>query len=161
MEKAKTKKRSIIVLIVFSLVLLLCIASYSYYRQSRNSELYYRDGPSDSLSVAPGKDGSYADFEFTVLLPKWRFSPYAIKIYDATFIGGDLTFEDMNGGEWEYSLDGAPWAPLIVTGGECLIDPNTPAGDRSLSLRATESLDLTAGGGELSFKLDLQRTGWL
>jgi len=160
MKRDNTKKRSVIVAIVFGLVLLLCVASYMYYSQSRDSEILYHDPPSDSLSVMPGRDGSYAAFGFTVLLPKWRFSPYAIKIVDVDFTGGKITFGDMNGGEWEYSLDGAAWFPLIVAGGECLIDPDTPAGERILFIRAADNLELTAIGGQLNFNLRLEKTGF-
>ncbi|MCL2817719.1 MAG: hypothetical protein FWD39_04970, partial [Clostridiales bacterium] len=135
------------ILLVFfaAIILLLCLTAIllCVFNQ-KTVEVQYKTSP--EMSVVPGEQVSRANFEFDVRLPKITNQLYNLVIYDVAFSGGktDLVFADMNRGEWEYSLDGDPWRPLILTGGERILQANATEGERMLSIRATDALDLDA-----------------
>ena len=113
--------------------------------------------PPESISLIPGTD-DHTDFIFTVTLPKRKNRSYTLKFYNVSFNGGSLSFADMNNGEWEYCLDGGSWHHLIVYGGERILEAETHAGERTLSIRATDRLSYDAAYGEFNFQLKLIRT---
>jgi len=110
----------------------------------------------ETLSVIPGY--KTAHFKLDAKVPALRIRPYALKVYDVTFTGGGLNFADMNEGQWEFSINGNKWHPLILSGEEFVLKEDVSAGESILSLRATDELALEASGGELNFKLKLERS---
>ena len=110
-----------------------------------------------ALSVIPGEDNAKS-FKFYAKLPKLKPRAYSLIIYGVSFSGGGLSFEDMNGGEWEFSLDGGEWTSLILQGGQLVIQKNVVAGEKIISIRAKRGLNINASGGRLGFSLKLERT---
>ena len=138
-----------IIIYCISAVLIICTLSLTVCSKNRKVNVNSKE----ILSVIPGH--KTAKFELTVTIPDFRIRPYNLKIYDITFVGKDLVFADMNNGEWEYSMDGSKWHPLILTKGECILYTDVTAGKFILSLRATKDLDIGAVGGLLNYKLKL------
>jgi len=153
-QKKEHKNKVVIpvlcIIIAFcSVSLLLC---YAEGRTKRiNCEI-----PDGILSVLPGDSVSTANFEFTMKLPDAKDRQYDLIIYDVAFVGGDVTFADMNEGQWEFSMDGETWFPIILSKGECLLQADVSAGKKILLIRAANELDLGAAGGNLNFKLKLK-----
>ena len=148
-------KRFLLTMLCITLVF--CAAGMiAYFTAKRDARIIYAADTPASLSVFPGADGR-TDFEFAVLLPQRKKRQYVLKMYDAAFAGEGLGLSDMNDGEWEYRLDGGEWTPLIWSNGECTLESDIFAGERSLSIRATNRLGIEAAGGELMFKLKLTR----
>jgi len=162
MKQAKSKKernrKSCItgtVLIPLSVIIFLLYAGLILYFMKREPIVF--DNLPEVNTVVPGSPVSLANIGFTVTLPKTSGRPYALKIHDVVFDGNGLTFADMNEGEWEYSIDGNKWQPLILSQGERVLETEATAGRKILSLRASDNLDAGATGGKLSFKLKLSR----
>jgi len=154
---SQKKERSVGILIpILCVIMVFCAAGLlSCYAKEKMKGIKYEI--SDEIeSALPGDSDSIADFKFTVELPDGKNRRYALVIHDVKFVGGDLTFADMNEGQWEYSIEGGMWLPLILTKGECLLSADLPAGKRLLLIRATSDLDIEAAGGSLNFKLKLK-----
>ena len=151
-ERERERKVSILLLCVF---VALCTAGLILcYAKERTSRIEYA-AAEGMLPVIPGDSASVVNFGFTLELPRSLNRRYALVICDVAFEGG-LTFADMNEGQWEYSLDGGPWLPLILSEGQCVLETDAAAGEKNLLLRAADNLDAGARGGNLSFRLKLK-----
>lgn len=149
------KKEINFILFLFVLILLCSAGLFLCFEKERTIQLHF-NSPDEMLSVIPGDSASAADSEFTMRLPPNRkHRRYDLKIYNVAFAGGSLTFEDMNEGQWEYRIDGGEWLPLILSKGERVLETGVSAGEKTLSLRASDNLDTEAAAGKLNFKLKL------
>jgi len=133
-----------------SVGLLLC------YVNERAVGIRYYEDRDEISSVVPGDCASAVHFKFATDLPAAGNRHYALILYDAAFTGNDLTFANMNEGQWEFSMDGNVWRPLILSKGECVLETNVSAGEKILLLRAADDLDVNAAEGRLTFKLKLK-----
>jgi len=155
-QKKERKDRALILLLC--VIMLFCTAGLLLcYAKQRASSINY-EAPDGILSMLPCDCENAVDFEFTAELPELRNRRCALVIYDVVFVGGGLTFADMNDGQWQYSVNGNIWSPLILSQGERLLESSLSAGKGVLSLRATDDLDINASGGSLRFKLKLKES---
>ncbi|MCL2751344.1 MAG: hypothetical protein FWE62_01165 [Firmicutes bacterium] len=154
--RAKKKRGAFFSAISFLVTMLLCVSVLSGCSKGVGIDYDTRD---ERLSVVPGTPGKIVHLGFNVRLPKVRLRPFALKIHEVEFTGGSLAFADMNEGQWEYSLDGNLWRPLILLDDECLLDDSVTEGKGILSIRATDDLDFEATNGVLHFNLKLTQGG--
>jgi len=152
----KKERKAAVLILLLCMIIILCSAGlFLCYAKERTKGVYYE--PSDEiLTVTPGNPAGAAYFRFTMELPETGKRRYALVISGVTFDGGGLAFEDMNDGQWEYSVAGREWRPLILSDGECVLEKEASPGKRNLFIRAKDNLDLNAAGGDLNFGLKLK-----
>jgi len=154
----KKESRAVVLILLFCMIIVLCSAGlFLCYAKERTKGIYYEQSD-ETWTVTPGDPVDAAYFRFTMELPETGSRRYVLIMGGVTFEGGGLDFTDMNEGQWEYSITGGVWQPLILTNGECVLDKEASPGERRLSIRAADSLNLNAAGGELSFELKLKES---
>ena len=151
----KRERNAVILILLFCVIIILCSAGlFLCYAKERIKGIYYE--PSDGMwTVVPGGTAA-AHFGFTMELPETGNRRYALVMDGVTFDGGGLGFADMNEGQWEYSVAGGIWQPLVLTNGECVLEKEALPGKRRLLIRASDNLDINAAGGSLNFELKLK-----
>ena len=155
-KKQRTERGAGAVILLLGVIIILCAAGLILcYAKARTAKLEYSFS-GEALKVVPGNPASVAHIAYTAELPEAKKRQYALIIHDVVFIGTDLTFADMNEGQWEYSTNGSAWTPLVLSKGERVIKMNMTAGQGVLLLRAADNLDVRAAGGSLDFKLKLR-----
>jgi len=153
-RKKEIKDR--VALVLCAVMIILCSAGLLLCYAKERTKRIYNEILDETPSVLPGENVSAAVFRFTVELSDVKHRRYDLIICDISFEGGDLTFGDMNEGQWEYSTDGTMWLPLILSKGECLLKADVSAGKKILLIRAADDLDVKAAGSSLNFQLKLK-----
>jgi len=153
-DTQKRERLGRVLIPLFCLIVIFCTTGlFLCYANGRTSKVDY-EASDEIISVAPDFSVNVVNFDFTIEYSKNRRC--SLIIYDVMFDGDGLSFADMNEGQWEYSVDGGIWRPLILANGECVLKTNISVGEKNLLLRVTEDLDVKAAKGSLTFKLKLK-----